>query len=142
MRRTLIATAALAILPVLGGAQRSDDTLPGGTSTAVQQDTTGRQHTAARDTTRRTRRATATKRRTKAQPATARRRDSAQARNAAPGKPANQTESGVVNAKTGTSTLGPQVKKTRPDQGQPTTSKGDTLKRGGDSVKARTRPPR
>jgi hypothetical protein len=40
---------------------------------------------------------------------------------------ANQTQSGVTNAKTGTSTLGPGVKKTDPTQGQPVTSKGDTL---------------
>jgi hypothetical protein len=43
---------------------------------------------------------------------------------------ANQTKSGVTNTKTGKSTLGPGVKKARPDQGQPVTSKGDTLKRG------------
>jgi hypothetical protein len=40
---------------------------------------------------------------------------------------ANQTQSGVTNAKTGKSTLGPGVKKTEPTQGQPVTSKGDTL---------------
>jgi hypothetical protein len=43
------------------------------------------------------------------------------------GTPANQTQSGVTNAKTGASTLGKDVKKTRPDQGEPTTSKGDTV---------------
>jgi len=53
----------------------------------------------------------------------------------------NQTEAGVVNAKTGASTLGRGVNKTRPDQGQPTTSKGDTVKQGGDSASTR-RPPR
>ena len=42
---------------------------------------------------------------------------------------ANQTQSGVTNAKTGKSTLGPGVKKTDPTQGQPVTSKGDTLVR-------------
>lgn len=41
----------------------------------------------------------------------------------------NQTQSGVTNAKTGTSTLGPGVKKTDPTQGQAVTSKGDTLVR-------------
>lgn len=40
---------------------------------------------------------------------------------------ANQTQSGVTNAKTGKSTLGPGVKKTDPTQGQPVTSKGDTI---------------
>lgn len=40
---------------------------------------------------------------------------------------ANQTQSGVTNAKTGKSTLGAGVKKTEPTQGQPVTSKGDTL---------------
>jgi hypothetical protein len=46
---------------------------------------------------------------------------------------ANQTKSGVTNTKTGKSTLGPGVTKTRPDQGQPVTSKGDTLNPGVDS---------
>jgi hypothetical protein len=46
---------------------------------------------------------------------------------------ANQSKSGVTNTKTGKSTLGPGATKARPDQGQPVTSKGDTLKRGGDS---------
>jgi hypothetical protein len=43
----------------------------------------------------------------------------------------NQSKSGVTNTKTGESTLGPGAKKTRPDQGQPVTSKGDTI--SGDS---------
>jgi hypothetical protein len=33
----------------------------------------------------------------------------------------------VTDARTGKSTLGPGVTKTRPDQGQPVTSKGDTI---------------
>jgi hypothetical protein len=45
----------------------------------------------------------------------------------------NQTKSGVTNTKTGKSTLGPGVTKTRPDQGQPVTSKGDTINKGVDS---------
>jgi hypothetical protein len=48
--------------------------------------------------------------------------------------PANQTKSGVTDTRTGESTLGNDVTKTSPDQGQPVTSKGDTLKSGGDSV--------
>ena len=47
---------------------------------------------------------------------------------------ANQTKSGVTNTETGKSTLGTGVSKTRPDQGTPTTSKGDTL--------TQTQPPR
>ncbi len=39
----------------------------------------------------------------------------------------NQTQSGVTNAKTGASTLGKGVKKAEPTQGQPVTSKGDTI---------------
>jgi hypothetical protein len=50
---------------------------------------------------------------------------------------ANQTKSGVTNTKTGKSTLGPGVTKTRPDQGQPVTSKGDTLSPGADSATQR-----
>jgi hypothetical protein len=46
----------------------------------------------------------------------------------------NQTKSGVTDTKTGKSTLGKGVTKTRPDQGQPVTSKGDTVRSGGDSV--------
>ena len=41
----------------------------------------------------------------------------------------NQTQPGVTNAKTGKSTRGSGVKKTEPTQGQPVTSKGDTLVR-------------
>ena len=45
---------------------------------------------------------------------------------------ANQTKSGVTDS-SGTSTLGPGATKTRPDQGQPVTSKGDTINPGVDS---------
>ena len=45
---------------------------------------------------------------------------------------ANQTESGVTDS-SGRSTLGPGAEKTRPDQGQPVTSKGDTVNTGVDS---------
>ena len=69
-----------------------------------------------------------------AQPASGTRRDSARQRpDTTGGKAAasagNQTQSGVTNAKTGKSTLGPGVKKAEPTQGQPVTSKGDTLVR-------------
>src|SRR5512132_2803571 len=37
----------------------------------------------------------------------------------------NQTQSGVTNAKTGTSTLGPGIKKAEPTQGHAATSEGD-----------------
>lgn len=43
------------------------------------------------------------------------------------GTGAAQTQSGVTDAKTGKSTLGPGIKKARPDQGEPVTSKGDTI---------------
>jgi hypothetical protein len=45
----------------------------------------------------------------------------------------NQTKSGVTNTETGKSTLGKGVTRTRPDQGQPVTSKGDTVNPGVDS---------
>lgn len=45
----------------------------------------------------------------------------------------NQTESGMTDS-TGHSTLGPGAEKTRPDQGQPVTSKGDTVNPGVDSA--------
>ena len=44
----------------------------------------------------------------------------------------NQTESGMTDS-SGQSTLGPEAEKTRSDQGQPVTSKGDTLNSGIDS---------
>jgi hypothetical protein len=47
----------------------------------------------------------------------------------------NQTKSGVTNSKTGKSTLGPGATQTRPDQGQPVTSKGDTINKGVDSAR-------
>lgn len=46
---------------------------------------------------------------------------------------ANQTKSGVTNTQTGKSTLGPGATRTRPDQAQPVTAKGDTVNRGVDS---------
>ena len=46
---------------------------------------------------------------------------------------ANQTESGVTDS-SGTSTLGKEVEQARPDQGQPVTSKGDTINQGVDSA--------
>ena len=69
-----------------------------------------------------------------AQPASSTQRDSvSRRRDTTGGKTAasagNQTQSGVTNAKTGKSTLGPGVKKADPTQGQPVTSKGDTLVR-------------
>ncbi len=44
----------------------------------------------------------------------------------------NQTEAGMTDS-SGQSTLGPEAEKTRPDQGQPVTSKGDTINPGIDS---------
>jgi hypothetical protein len=46
---------------------------------------------------------------------------------------ANQTESGVTDS-SGTSTLGKGVEQTRPDQGQPVMSKGDTVNQSVDSA--------
>ena len=45
----------------------------------------------------------------------------------------DQTQSGVIDS-SGQSTLGKDVEKTRPDQGQPVTSKGDTINVGVDSA--------
>lgn len=62
--------------------------------------------------------------------------DSAQSGNAprAESGQRNQTESGVTDS-SGKSTLGEDVQKTRPDQSQPVTSKGDTINSGVDSAK-------
>src|SRR3954468_14655315 len=43
------------------------------------------------------------------------------------GSKANQTKAGVHDTKNGKSPRGPGVTKTRPDRGQPVTSKGDTV---------------
>lgn len=43
----------------------------------------------------------------------------------------NQTQSGMTSA-SGHSTMGPQMTKLRPTQGQPVMAKGDTLRRAGD----------
>ena len=48
----------------------------------------------------------------------------------------DQTQSGVTDT-SGQSTLGKDVQKTRPDQGQPVTSKGDTINPGVDSGSVR-----
>jgi hypothetical protein len=48
----------------------------------------------------------------------------------------DQTQSGVTDT-SGQSTLGKDVEKTRPDQGQPVTSKGDTINPGVDSASVR-----
>jgi hypothetical protein len=47
---------------------------------------------------------------------------------------ANQTKSGVTNTKHRKSTLGKRVFKTRPDQGEPVTAKGDTLRKPNDTT--------
>jgi hypothetical protein len=46
----------------------------------------------------------------------------------------SQTQSGVTDS-SGKSTLGKDAQKTRPDQSQPVTSKGDTINPGVDSAK-------
>jgi hypothetical protein len=50
---------------------------------------------------------------------------------------ANQTKSGVTNTKHRKSTLGKKVFKTRPDQSQPITAKGDTIRKAADSASMR-----
>ena len=52
---------------------------------------------------------------------------------------ARQDQSGVTDS-SGESTLGKDVTRTRPDQGQPVTSKGDTINAGVDSATAPTQP--
>ena len=49
----------------------------------------------------------------------------------------NQAQSGVTDS-AGASTLGPGVKKATPDQNQPVMSKGDTLRKPGDSYQRDT----
>ena len=122
MRRALITIAALALVPALAVAQDTTGRQgqQGQTTTATQQDTT---HAAAAAKTKSTKKHSSKHRRKTGGAATS--SDSAKA---------NQTKSGVTNAKTGKSTLGPNIKKARPDQGAAVTSKGDTIRRGGDTT--------
>ena len=50
------------------------------------------------------------------------------------GDEANQDQSGVTNTESGESELGSDVNKTRPDQGEPVMSKGDTVDTAGTSA--------
>lgn len=58
-------------------------------------------------------------------------KDSTQQHSSANQPAKNQTQSGMKN-KTGQSTLGPAVKRTRPDANEPVMAKGDTLARSAD----------
>jgi len=51
---------------------------------------------------------------------------------------ANQDQSGVTNSETGQSELGEDVTKTTPDQGEPVTSKGDTVGTSGEGATSDT----
>jgi hypothetical protein len=51
---------------------------------------------------------------------------------------ANQDQSGVTNSETGESELGEDVTKTTPDQGEPVTSKGDTVGTSGEGATSDT----
>ena len=51
---------------------------------------------------------------------------------------ANQDQSGVTNTETGQSELGEDVTKTTPDQGEPVTSKGDTVGTTGEGATSDT----
>ena len=51
---------------------------------------------------------------------------------------ANQDQSGVTDAQSGESELGGDVTKTTPDQGEPVTSKGDTVGVGGEGATSDT----
>jgi hypothetical protein len=52
--------------------------------------------------------------------------------------PANQDQSGVTNTETGQSELGDSVTQTTPDQGEPVTSKGDTVGVSGEGATSDT----
>ncbi len=51
---------------------------------------------------------------------------------------ANQDQSGVTNSETGESELGEDVTKTTPDEGEPVTSKGDTVGTSGEGATSDT----
>lgn len=50
----------------------------------------------------------------------------------------NQDQSGVTNSETGQSELGEDITKTTPDQGEPVTSKGDTVGTSGEGATSDT----
>ena len=54
------------------------------------------------------------------------------------GDSANQDQSGVTNTESGESELGGDVTQTTPDQGEPVTSKGDTVGVGGEGATSDT----
>jgi hypothetical protein len=60
--------------------------------------------------------------------------DTARSRGTSDSAKANQTKSGVTDTRTGKSTLGKGVTQTAPDQNQPVTAKGDTIRHGNDST--------
>lgn len=127
---------AMALAGCSGGRNRTTGTVGGGNETGAAMDTggmgatpmdtamSGMQH----DTAMGARRDTGMSGDTGASPSR-RRADSASGNTGR-----DQTQSGMTSD-TGKSTLGPGVTKTRPDQGQPVTSKGDTINPGVDSAR-------
>jgi hypothetical protein len=126
MLRTLIGIATLAVVPATLASQNTRQTTAQ-QNQATQQDTS---HKATSTTHKRSRHK---KTHSNSQVRSGQHRDSAGGE--VVGTRRNQTESGVVNTKTGASTLGKGVTKTHPTQGAAVTAKGDTLRAGGDSVR-------
>jgi hypothetical protein len=136
MRRTILTLSTIVLVPAFVAAQDTtgQQGQQGTTSAATQQDSTHSDSTA---------KTASAKRHHKRHSKATRSKGTATSHGGVTGSDsakANQTKSGVTNAKTGKSTLGRNIKKTRPDQGQAVTSKGDTLRHGGDTT-GTTRPP-
>lgn len=131
---------AIALVGCSGGRNRTTGTVGGGNETGAVTDTggmgatpmdtamTGMQHDTAMTGARHDTGMTG------AQPDTAAAPRRANADSAGGATPRDQTQSGVTSD-SGKSTLGPGATRTRPDQGQPVTSKGDTLNPGVDSAR-------
>jgi hypothetical protein len=134
MNHKLIAIAALIFAPAVVGAQATKTTQYPNQMTA-RRDTVGHRYGATRKHQKHSKRASSYRGKAAVH------RDTSRGDVAPPVAGAtNQTQTGVTNTKTGASTLGPNVKKVTPTQGAAVTSKGDVLKRGGDSVKKQRRP--
>lgn len=122
---------AIALAGCSGGRNRTNGTVGGGNETGAVTDTGGMGATPMDTAMTGARHDTGM---TGAQPDTAAAPRRANADSAGGATPRDQTQSGVTSD-SGKSTLGPGATRTRPDQGQPVTSKGDTLNPGVDSAR-------
>ena len=132
MKRTLMALPCMLALVLACGDGRSSDHDTGAAGTGAESGTlpadTGAPGAGIEDTT-------AAPSSDLGTPTTDTAADTGSASGAAgAGDKANQNQSGVTDTESGQSELGGDVNQTRPDQGEPVTSKGDTIDTAGTSA--------